>query len=96
VTLKLTRTDVQPELPLARPEKPQPAEELKPTRDARFTPGDATRPLGPAESFEAFRLDLRDWFDLSRPGQYYLEVGFSPDSGIVPSNAGGLYFVLGE
>jgi hypothetical protein len=96
VTLKLTRTDVQPEELLARSKKPQPAEELQPTRDARFTPGDATRPLGPAQSFEAFRLDLRDWFDLSRPGQYRLEVVLNPDSGIAPASAGGLYFVLGE
>jgi len=96
VTIKLTRVDLPPALRRDGFEKPPPPEELKPTRDARFTPGDATRTLGPAETFEAFRIDLRDWFDLSRPGQYRAQVEFGDGSGIARADVGELYFRVSD
>ncbi|WP_148595780.1 hypothetical protein [Aquisphaera giovannonii] len=96
IVLKLSRSDVAPSVPAVAGAAGRQPEELTPTREARFTPGDAARTLGPAAAFEAFRLDLRDWFDLSRPGQYHLTVTFGDASGVGTSNAGELYFRLGE
>lgn len=96
VAFKLWRRAVDPVARVGGDEKPRPPEALTPTRDARFTPDDATRALGPAASFEAFRLDLRDWFDLSRPGQYRLVVTFGAVSGVGSGDAGELRFRSGE
>lgn len=95
ITLRLWRTDIDPlgRVVAGAPREPK---ELAPTREARFTPGDATRTLGPAEEFEAFRLDLRDWFDLARPGQYRLAISFGDESGLGPDNAGEFHFRLGD
>ena len=47
-----------------------PNEVIEPKRDAHFDPGERSRLLAPLEAFEAMRLDLNDWFDLTKPGKY--------------------------
>jgi hypothetical protein len=96
VALKLWRSPDSPAVPIRRTESASQPAELPPKRDAVFTPSGATRTLGPARSFEAFRLDLRDWFDLSRPGQYRLVISFGNASGIGTGVSGELYFRLGD
>jgi hypothetical protein len=96
ISLKLLRSAISPAIPLRGEDSTSQPEELRPTRDARFAPGDATRTLGPAQAFEAFRLDLRDWFDLSRPGQYHLLLTFGEASGIGTDISAELYFRSGE
>jgi hypothetical protein len=59
-----------------------PAKELKPRQTGRFEPGPAARPLGPFEPFEAMRLDLGEWFDLTRPSSYRVRITFANESGI--------------
>jgi len=51
--------------------------ELKPRITARFKAADVGKTLAPTEAFVALRLDLRDWFDLSRPGSYQLRFLFT-------------------
>ena len=46
---------------------------LPPIRTASFTPSPAMRLLTPTQEAEVLRLNLRDWFDLSRPGFYRLD-----------------------
>jgi hypothetical protein len=58
------------------------AVELKPKRSDRFEPGDASRTLAAFEGFELARLDLTDWFDLTRPGPYSVRIKFAADSGV--------------
>jgi hypothetical protein len=96
ITLKLTRAEIRPEELVGGLQEPRHAENLAPKRDARFTPGNATRVIGPAETFEAFRLDLRDWFTVSRPGQYQFGIEFSEDLDVAPSNSSLLYFRLSQ
>jgi hypothetical protein len=57
-------------------------EPLAPRRLDRFDPGDPARRLGPADSFEAFRIDLNDWFAIDRPGTYRIQVKFTNESGV--------------
>ena len=54
----------------------------KPARDERFDPGSTSRTLAPTESFEAFQLDLRDWYADLAPGGYEFQVKFGADSGL--------------
>ena len=60
----------------------EPSDQLKPKRDAHFEPGQDSRLLAPLESFEAMQLDLNDWFDLTKPGIYFVAVRFTADSGM--------------
>jgi len=73
-----------------------PEEDLKPKRTDRFDPGDASRPLAAFEVFEAMRLDLNDWFDLTRPGAYHLRVRFAADSGVGEGASNDWYFTVGD
>jgi hypothetical protein len=75
-----------------------PAEELKPKRTDRFDPGanDASRPLAPFEVFEAMRLDLNEWFDLTKPGGYHVHVKFTADSGFGAGSSNDWYFTIGD
>jgi hypothetical protein len=72
-----------------------PNDVIVPKRDAHFDPGEGTRPLTPLEAFEAMRLDLNDWFDLTRPGRYRLRVTFAADCGIGEGSASEVYFQVG-
>ena len=74
---------------------PDPDEEVAPRRDVHFDPGPAVRSLEPLESFEAARLDLADWFDVSRPGRYRLAVKFAQDSGVGEGYGTDVYFQVG-
>ena len=74
----------------------QPGEALKPRRTDRFDPSGAARPLGPFEAFEAMRLDLNDWFDLTRPGSYRVHVTFAADSGVGSGETYDWHFKVGE
>jgi hypothetical protein len=76
--------------------QPGPGEELKPKRTDRFDPGanDATRPLAAFEAFEMMRLDLNDWFDLSRPGSYRVHVKFAAGSSVGEGEANPWYFTV--
>jgi hypothetical protein len=69
---------------------PGPGEEIKPKKwSDRFDPGanDPARPLEAFEVFEVMRLDLNDWFDLTRPGSYRVRVTFTADSGVAEGAA---------
>jgi hypothetical protein len=73
-----------------------------PTRSAgHFRPQGKTRELATTEEVLALAVDLRDWFDITRPGLYRLSVGFSAKDGcfmdgesfpafwvVVPSDSG--------
>jgi hypothetical protein len=72
-----------------------PIDAIEPKRDAHFDPGEASRPLVPLEAFEAMRLDLNDWFDLTKPGRYRLRVTFAADSGIGEGSSSEAYFQVG-
>jgi hypothetical protein len=67
-------------------------EVIAPMRDTHFDPGEGSRLLAPLESFEAMRLDLNEWFDLTRPGSYRVGVTFAADSGIGEGSASQAYF----
>lgn len=73
-----------------------PHEELKPKRTDSFAAGGALRPLAPFEEFEAMRLDLKEWFDLSRPGLYQVWVTFSAESGFGEGTSNRWYFTMGD
>jgi hypothetical protein len=60
----------------------EPSDQVEPRGDAHFDPGHDSRLLAPLESFEAMQLDLSDWFDLSKPGIYFVAVTFAGDSGM--------------
>jgi hypothetical protein len=79
-------------------DRDQPArpEDRKPTREARFDPGDASRPLGPTESFEALSLDLNDWFAGLAPGSYQFRMTFAPDSGLGEGGTNEAFFRIGD
>ncbi len=68
---------------------------VEPKRDAHFDPGAGSRPLAPLDAFEAMRFDLSDWFDLTKPGTYRLQVTFAADSGIGEGFSGEAYFQVG-
>ena len=72
---------------------PNDAVELK--RDAHFEPGPGLRVLQPLEAFEAMRFDVSDWFDVSKPGKYRLQVTFSADSGLGEGVASNKNFQVG-
>jgi hypothetical protein len=72
-----------------------PNDAVAPKRDAHFDPGEASRPLAPLEAFEAMRLDLNVWFDLTKPGRYRLRVTFTADSGLGEGSASEAYFQVG-
>ena len=93
LTLVLRRSNSRA-LDLNRP-RDEPEDVIEPRRDAHFDPGPAARPLEPLESFEAFRLDLRDWFDLSRPGTFRLRITSDADSGLGEGIASEAYFQVG-
>ena len=59
-------------------------------------PGDATRSLAPLESFEAMRIDLNDWFDMTKPGKYQLGVTFDASSGLGQGSSGDVQFQVGD
>jgi hypothetical protein len=96
IALKLTRGEASLMDLVDGGRRTGPPKDLAPTRVARFTPGDAARTLGPAEAFEAFRIDLRDWFDLSRSGSYHLVITFGDEAGLGPGVSGDVHFRLGE
>jgi hypothetical protein len=68
--------------------------ELAPARFKRFQDGGASRNLGPGESFTAARIDLRDWFDLSRPGLYRIHLELTKESGLGAGECPRLIFVI--
>jgi hypothetical protein len=72
-------------------------DELRPIRTARFDPDQAkaTRTLGPAEAFEAFRVTLNDWVDLSRPGTYRVKLTFDDAAGVGKGSTNELYLPIG-
>jgi hypothetical protein len=69
---------------------------LAPRADARFTPGEATRLLRPAESFDVVRLDLAARFDLARSGSYRLKVSLTKESGIAEGDSNEVSFQVVE
>lgn len=73
-----------------------PNEELKPKRIDRFDPGADARPMAPFEVREAMRLDLNDWFDLTRRGQYRVVIEFGADSGAGAGTSNNWFFEVGE
>ncbi|HET6247612.1 MAG TPA: hypothetical protein VFE47_07945 [Tepidisphaeraceae bacterium] len=63
---------------------PDPADkswtEVKSKPSAAWNPDLVTRDLEAGEAFEVMRIDLRDFFDLSRPGSYRVQILFNVDS----------------
>jgi hypothetical protein len=78
--------------------QPGPEEELQPKRTDRFDPGAnaAARPLAAFEMFEVMRLDLNDWFDLTRPGFYRVGVTFTVNSGVGEGTTNQWYFTVSD
>ena len=72
-----------------------PDDAVKPRRDVHFDPGDASKSLAPLEAFEAMRFDVRDWFDVSKPGRYRLRATFATDAGVGEGTSGDAYFQVG-
>jgi hypothetical protein len=52
--------------------------------------------LAPLESFEAMRIDLSDWFDMTVPGKYRLGVTFAASSGLGKCSSGDVSFEVGD
>jgi hypothetical protein len=73
-----------------------PNEVIEPKRDAHFEPGEESRPLTPLETFEAMRLELNDWFNLTNPGRYRVRVTFAADSGIGEGVSSEAIFQFGD
>ena len=65
------------------------------TGGAHFEPGNGSRLLAPLESFEVMRLDLNDWFDLTKPGRYRAGVNFAADCGLGEGSASHVDFQIG-
>ena len=76
--------------------QPYPQDPIEPKRDAHFNPGDASRNLATLETFEAMRLDLNEWYDLSKPGKYRLRAVFAADSGMGEGSAAEVSFQIGN
>jgi len=76
--------------------QPYPQDPIERKRDAHFNPGDASRNLATLETFEAMRLDLNDWYDLSKPGKYRLRAVFAADSGMGEGSAAEVSFQVGH
>ena len=74
----------------------QPNDAVPPRRDVHFEPGNATRSLSPLESFEAMRVDVNDWYDISKPGKYRLGVTFAASSGLGEGSSSDAYFQVGD
>jgi len=59
---------------ISRPDRDYPDTDdyrpLKAIRTRSFPPGTVARSLKPGESYEAFTLNLRDWFKIDKPGHY--------------------------
>ena len=51
--------------------------EVPPGKAAKFTAGIKAKTLAPTEEYAAVKLDLRDWFDMSKPGHYRLSATFT-------------------
>ncbi|WP_435016305.1 hypothetical protein TA3x_003869 [Tundrisphaera sp. TA3] len=66
------------------------------TRTARFDPGEDSRSLAPAESFDAMQLDLADWFGPLAPGQFTCHLTFAADSGLGEGRTNDLYLTVGD
>jgi hypothetical protein len=47
-----------------------------------LTTGGDERVLAPAEESDAFRLDLNDLFEITKPGSYRLKFVFTRDAGL--------------
>lgn len=94
VRLSLWRSTAQASL--AGPNQVYPNEAVEPKRDAQFDPGEASRLLQPLEAFEATRLDLNEWFDLTTPAKYRLRVTFAAGSGFGEGAASEVYFQIGD
>jgi hypothetical protein len=78
------------------PQPNVPHEERHPKRTDRFDPRDEPRPLSAFEALDALRLDLTDWFDLTRPGSYRVRLRFSGDSGVGEGASNDWSFTVGE
>jgi hypothetical protein len=81
--------------PTSGPNQAFPRDPVQPKRHDHFDPGNGARPLAPLESFEAMRLKLDDWFDVTKPGQYRFRVSFTTDSGVGEGNATEAHFQVG-
>ena len=81
----LTVDRAPPDLLYFQRDRPKPVwEPVTPKSQSPFVPeaAQATRTLNPAESFEAFAVDLNNLFDLKAPGLYRVTLLFTKDSGI--------------
>jgi hypothetical protein len=82
---------------ISGPNQAYPRDAVQARRHDHFDPGNGARLLAPLDSFEAMRLDLSDWFDVTKPGLYRFRVTFSGDSGIGEGSAAEAHFqVVGE
>jgi len=69
-------------------EKPQPK------RDTHFRATAPGRELGPTEEIKALELDVRDWFDISEPGQYNFGFTLSKAEGGFAEGSSGIDLVV--
>ncbi len=68
---------------------------VPPKTTGSFQPTSAARSLDPTDEFAAFSLNLRDWFDLSRPGTYRLQFYFQQKaSGIADGQSREAVFIV--
>jgi hypothetical protein len=94
ITLSLVRS--VPDGPGTIFNRAKPSESVPPKQDSHFDPTNRSRALDPLEAFEAIRLDLTEWFDLTRPGNYHLGMEIAAESGIGEGSSSLVYFDVGE
>ena len=82
--------------PRSFPDQIHPKDVIEPKRPTHFNPGAASRLLAPLDGFEAIRLDLNDWFDLTKPGTYRVRATFAAGSGLGEGSSSEAYFQVGD
>jgi hypothetical protein len=71
-------------------------EKIPPRPVASLATGPGHKTLGPTEQFDAFTFDLRDLFDVNRPGRYQIIIRADKESGLGEGRSNEVVFTLVE
>lgn len=96
VSIKLEYTAEKPASPYNPYQDNRKWENLSLKRTAHFVSDKPGRVLAPTEEFEAFKLDLNEWFDLKKPGSYRAYIIFSGECGFTEGKSHPAMFILQE